>query len=88
MLDILNKTIIDLLLSGEDVVSLESVGAGVGTKDLLLLALPLGLIDGIDPVLDLHDDTTVLLHVAGKTLRTLGRLDRDGAYAWLVTRLK
>ena len=65
----------NLALSGEDVVSLEGVGRVVGTEDLPGIALPLRLVDGIDVVLDLHDDAAVLLNSAAAALKTLSRLN-------------
>jgi hypothetical protein len=43
---------------------------------VLLLALPFGLVNGIDPVLDLHDDAAILLDNARATLKALCGLDR------------
>lgn len=51
-------------------------------KDLPLIPLPLRLIDSINPVLDLHDDTAVLLNhtrVTGLVEETLGLLQRESA---------
>ena len=65
------------LLGGrEDVVSLKSVGRSVRAENLALLTLPLGLVDGINPVLNLHNETTILLNKARLTINTLGGLDR------------
>lgn len=64
-----------LLGSREDIGSLKSVRSAIGTKDLVLLALPLGLVDGIDPVLDFHDDAAVLGDKTAAALGALGRLD-------------
>jgi hypothetical protein len=61
-----------LFRSREDIVGLESVGRAVGTKDLPALALPLWLVDRIDPILNFHDDASVLLHKCSATLDTLG----------------
>lgn len=46
---------------------------------MLLLSLPFWLIDSIDPVLDFHDYTAVLLDNAWTALVSLGGLDRKGA---------
>jgi hypothetical protein len=65
--------------SREDIRCLQRVGRVIRTKDLLLLALPFRLVDGVDPVLNLHDDASVLLHDAGTSLVSLCRLDGKGA---------
>lgn len=68
---------LDLALrqSREDVVGLQGVGWIIGAEDLLLLALPLGLVDGIDVVLDFHNNASVLLYHRRAAVNTLGRLD-------------
>ena len=65
------------LVDGKDVLCLEHVGFVARTEDLLLLALPLGVVDGVDPVLDLHDEAAVLFDDAGTALVTLGGLDGE-----------
>ena len=66
------------LLSGrEHILGLERVSSAGGTKDLLLLAPPFGVVDGVNPVLNLHDDAAVLGDIAAASLSTLGRLDRQ-----------
>ena len=66
------------LLSGrEHVLGLERVSSAGGTEDLLLLAPPFGVVDSVNPVLNLHDDAAVLGDVAAASLSTLGRLDRQ-----------
>lgn len=47
-------------VDAEPVARLQHVGVVTGPEDLLLATLPLGLVDGIDPVLDLHDQAPVL----------------------------
>lgn len=49
------------LVQREAVSSLEHIRRIAGAEDVALLALPLGLVDGVDPVLNLHDDAAVLL---------------------------
>ena len=49
-------------------------------KDLPLLALPLRLVDAINPVLNFEDEATVLLDDARAAIQTLGRLDGQGTY--------
>lgn len=67
------------LVDGENVLRLEDVRVVTGAEDLLLLALPLGVVDGVNPVLDLHDDAAVLLDDARAALVPLGGLDGEGA---------
>ena len=69
--------IVNLAFGGEDVVSLKSVGRVVGTKYLPLLALPLRLIDGINIVLNLHDNAAVLLNSTTTAVKALSRLNRE-----------
>lgn len=83
---ILVSTIVRLRRCGgvdaEDVAGLEDVGVASGAEDLLGLALPLGVVDGVDPVLDLHDEAAVLGDCAGEVLvveETLRRLERHRA---------
>jgi hypothetical protein len=64
-----------LLLSREDVVGLEGVGGAVRAEDIPALALPLWMVDRIDPILDLHHDAAVLLHKRLATLNTLSLFD-------------
>lgn len=64
---------------GEDVSSLQGVGWALWAKDLLSLALPFGVVDSCDPVLDFHDDTSKLGHKCGASSKTLGRLDGKSA---------
>lgn len=47
-------------VDAEPVTRLQHVGVVTGPEDLLLATLPLGLVDGVDPVLDLHDQAPVL----------------------------
>jgi hypothetical protein len=49
------------------------------------LALPLGLVDRIDPVLDFHDNTAVLLYESSTTRNTLSGLDGECSCVLLVT---
>jgi len=72
--------VVNLLSSREHVLGLECVSSAGGTEDLLLLAPPFGVVDGIDPVLNLHDDAAVLGDVAAASLSTLGRLDRQSTW--------
>ncbi len=65
-----------LLSRREDILSLERVSWAGRAKDLLLLSPPFGVVDGVDVVLNLHDDATVLLDESTAALSTLGRLDR------------
>jgi len=64
-----------LLRGREDIVGLQRVGRAVGTEYLPALALPLRLVDGVDPVLNLHHDATVLLNESTAAWDTLSRLD-------------
>lgn len=71
-----------LVVEREVVRRLEDIRRIARTKDVALLALPLGLVDGIDPVLDLHDDAAILLDGAwtiGDVAETLGFLEGEGA---------
>jgi len=71
-----------LVVEAEVVRSLEHVWPIARPEDVALLALPLGLVDGVDPVLDLHDDAAVLLHGAragGDVEEALGLLEGEGA---------
>jgi hypothetical protein len=70
-------------VQAEAVAGLQDIGVGVGTIDLAVEAAPLGLVDGIDPVFDLHDDAAVLLDDAravGDVVQALGGLEGDGAW--------
>lgn len=73
-------TVRNLLSSREHVLGLERVSSAGGTEDLLLLAPPFGVVNGVNPVLNLHDDAAVLGDVATATLGTLGRLDRQSTW--------
>jgi hypothetical protein len=53
-----------LFVNGELVRCLQHIRIIARTEDLLLVALPLRLVNGIDPVLNLHDDAAVLLNNA------------------------
>jgi len=64
---------------GEDILSLKVEGTSGGSEDLLLVPPPRGLIDGIDPVLNLHHNASILGHQSTTALCTLGRLVRDRA---------
>jgi len=69
------------LVQREAVSSLEHVRRIAGAEDVALLALPLGLVDGVDPVLDLHDNAAVLLNhtrAVGLVEQTLGLLESEG----------
>lgn len=73
----------ELIVEAEVIRGLEDVGVVARAEDLALVALPLGLVDGVDPVLDLHDDAAVLLDGAwagGDVEETLGLLEGEGAY--------
>jgi hypothetical protein len=59
----------------KDVVGLQSIRWVVGAKNLPLLALPLGLVDGINVILDFHHDAPVLFDYSRATGNSLGRLD-------------
>lgn len=58
---------------------LDDVSVVARAVDVLVHAAPLGMVDGVDPVLDLHDDAAVLgdgareLRVVLETLRPLER---------------
>lgn len=54
-------------VDGEAVDSFKGIWVIPRAKDLPLLPLPLGLIDGIDPILNLHHETTILLDDPGTT---------------------
>lgn len=72
----------ELIVEAEVVSGLENVCVVARAEDLALVALPLGLVDGVDPVLDLHDDAAVLLDGAwagGDVEETLGLLEGEGA---------
>lgn len=66
-------------VDGEDVAGLEDVGVAAGAEDLLVLAPPLGMVDGVDPVLDLHHQAAVFrdrareVRVVVQALRLLER---------------
>lgn len=67
------------VVDAEDVAGLKDVGVAAGAEDLLGLALPLGVVDGVDPVLDLHDDAAVLGDGAREirvVVQALARLER------------
>lgn len=70
------------VVDAEDVAGLEDVRVAAGAEDLLALALPLGVVDGVDPVLDLHDEAPVLRDRAREVLvveQALRRLERHRA---------
>lgn len=70
------------IVDAEDVAGLEDVRVAAGAEDLLALALPLGVVDGVDPVLDLHDQAAVLRNRAREVFvveEPLRRLQRHGA---------
>jgi hypothetical protein len=77
-----------LLRGRKDVLGLERVSWAGRTKDLLLLAPPFGVVDGVDPVLNLHDDAAVLLDEATAALSTLGRLDRESTCSFISSYMK
>ena len=70
------------LVDRKDILGLENIRLIARTKDLLLLALPLGVVDAVDPVLDLQDDAAVLLNDAGATFVALGGLDGEGSWSF------
>lgn len=63
------------LVDRKDILRLQHVWLVARAEDLLLLTLPLWVVDGVDPVLDLHDEAAVLLDDAGTALVALGGLD-------------
>lgn len=66
-------------INTEHIASLKHVRVAPGAEDLLALALPLGVVDGVDPVLDLHDEAAVLGDGAGEVgvvEEALRRLER------------
>lgn len=48
-----------ILIRREDVLRAQNIWVIRRPVDLLLASLPLRLVDGINPVLDLHDDASV-----------------------------
>jgi hypothetical protein len=82
------STVKSLLCGRKDVLSLERVSWARRTKDLLLLAPPFGVVDGVDPVLNLHDDAAVLLDEATAAFSTLGRLDRESTCSFISSYMK
>lgn len=72
-----------LLARRKHVISLKRISSCVRSENLPLLTLPLGVINGIDPVLNFHDDATVLGYVLAATRVTLGGFDGDGTFSQL-----
>lgn len=71
-------------IQAEPVTRLKHVGIRFGPVDLLVQTAPLGLVDGVDPVLDLHDDAAVLLddtRAISDIVQALGGFEGDGACA-------
>lgn len=62
-----------LLLRREDIFRAQNIWVIRRPVDLLLASLPLRLVDRINPVLDLHDDTSVRWYGASD-IGTLGGL--------------
>lgn len=79
------RTLLRLVLrpvQREAVRSLKNIRRIARSKDVPLLALPLGLVDSINPVLNLHNNAAVLLHSAGTVSlveQTLRLLERESA---------
>jgi hypothetical protein len=48
-----------ILIRREDVLRAQNIWVIRRPVDLLLASLPLGLVDGINPILNLHDDAPV-----------------------------
>ncbi len=69
-----------LVFSGEYIISLKSIGRIVGTKDLSLLALPFGLVDSINVILDFHHDATILLNGTATAVKSLSGLNRQRSF--------
>ena len=73
-----NKGVVDRKGIG----GLEHVRVVSRAKDVLLASLPLWLVDGVNPILDLHDQAAVLLHDTGAVSvveETLSFLERKTA---------
>jgi hypothetical protein len=71
-----------LCVDGELVSSLENIWVVTRAKDVSLLPLPLRLVDGINPVLNLHDHAAVLLDNTGLVSlveEALSLLDSSGS---------
>lgn len=71
-----------VLLQREAVSSLKHIRCITRAVDVALLALPLRLVDGINPVLNLHDNAAVLLDSArarSVVEQTLGLFESEGA---------
>lgn len=72
-----------LLVHGELVGGLKNIWVVAGAEDVSLLSLPRGLVDSINPVLNLHDHASILLHnsgVASLVEETLSLLDSSGSF--------
>jgi len=70
-------------VNGEIVDSVECVWCIARTEDLLARTLPFRLVDSIDPVLNLHDETVVLVDstwAAGDIEETLSLLEGESTY--------
>lgn len=79
---LLARLVVLLLVDLELVRRLEDVRIVAGPKDLAAAAHPLGVVDAVNVVLDLHDDAAVLGDDAGKVLAVLEALrllDGDAA---------
>jgi hypothetical protein len=71
-----------LCVDGELVSSLKNIWVVTRAKDISLLPLPLRLVDGINPVLNLHDHAAVLLDNTGLVSlveEALSLLDSSGS---------
>jgi hypothetical protein len=66
------------LIYRENVLRLKDVWVVSRAEDLLLLALPFGVVDGVDPVLDFHDEAAVFLNYTRAALVALSGLDGEG----------
>lgn len=71
------------LVGGKLVNGLQDIWVVARAEDLLLASLPLWLVDGVNPVLDFHDDTAIVSNgtgTAGIVEEALGLLDWDSVF--------
>jgi hypothetical protein len=69
-------------VDGEDVARLQDVGVAAGPEDLLVLASPFRVVDGVDPIFHLHHETAVFgdrAREVGVVVETLRLLERQRA---------
>jgi hypothetical protein len=79
-----------ILVHRELVSSLENVWVVSRTEDVSLLSLPLGLVDGINPVLNLHHHAAILLdntRLVSLVEEALSLLNSGGSYCIVLVEL-